>query len=60
MGGEERRMSVVDIVLLLFLYILLGGCAFMFVSLGWWTFEETRLGEIFLDWVEEKLGRKEE
>ena len=53
-------MSVVDIVLLLFLYILLGGCAFMFVSLGWWTFEETRLGEIFMDLVEEKFRRKEE
>lgn len=53
-------MNVVDIVLLLFLYILLGGCAFMFVSLGWWMFEDSRLGEIFLDWIEEKLRRKEE
>ena len=53
-------MSVVDIVVLLFLYILLGCCAFAFFSLGWSAFEETRLGGIFLDWVEEKFRRKEE
>ena len=53
-------MSVFDIIGLLFLYILFGSCAFMFIGLGWCMFEETRLGEIFLDWVEEKLRRKEE
>ena len=53
-------MSVVDIVWFLFLYIIFGGCAFMFFSLGLEAFEETRLGGIFLDWVEEKIRRKEE
>jgi len=53
-------MSVFDIIGLLLLYILFGSCAFLFISLGWWMFENSRLGEIFLDGIEEKLRRKEE
>ena len=53
-------MSAFDIIGLLILYVLLGSCAFMFIGLGWCMFEETRLGEIFMDLVEEKFRRKEE
>ncbi len=53
-------MNVVDIVLLLFLYIVFGSCAFLFFSLGWEAFEETRLGSIFLDWVEKNSGGKKD
>lgn len=53
-------MSAFDIIGLLFLYILLGSCASMFIGLGWCMFEETRLGGIFMDCVEEKLRRKDE
>lgn len=53
-------MSAFDIIGILFLLTLLGSCSFLFVSLGWEVFEETRLGGVFLDWVEEKFRRKEE
>lgn len=53
-------MSAFDIIGLLILYVLLGSCAFMFICLGWCMFEETKLGEIFMDLVEEKFRRKEE
>lgn len=53
-------MSAFDIIGILFLLTLLGSCAFLFISLGWWMVENSRLGEIFLDGIEEKLRRKEE
>lgn len=53
-------MSAFDIIGLLLLYILFGSCAFLLISLGWCMFEETRLGGIFMDCVEEKLRRKDE
>lgn len=51
---------IFDFVISICLCTGAGAFAAIFVVWAWSCFEETRVGSLFVDWLEDKLKRKEE
>ena len=51
---------IFDVLICGLICISIGSFATMFVFMAWGIFEDTRVGSLFVDWLEEKLKRQEE